>query len=83
MFLKDIDSGDLVRVCQTEDLFNPAKFEVLGQIQAGEEEQEATWFQKSQLVFPSGEPLPRCWQDVNYRIEAAGEETRAAPKVPR
>ncbi len=67
MFLKDTISGDLVRVDDLDLLFNPLKPTIIGRDQAGEEEQDAMTFIKGQLVFPSGEPLPRCWTDAHYR----------------
>ena len=39
----------------------------MAQIQAGEEEQPAESLKKSDLVFPSGENLPQCWLDSNYK----------------
>jgi hypothetical protein len=33
----------------------------------GEEMQDADKFPKSDLIFPSGEELPKCWLDVHYR----------------
>jgi hypothetical protein len=28
-------------------------------------------YPKSELMFPSGEPLPRCWIEPNYRLQVA------------
>ncbi|NJK69121.1 MAG: acetyltransferase [Microcoleus sp. SU_5_3] len=50
-----------------DGLISPAKNEVLGRNQAGEEEQEPANFPKGKLVFPSGEILPRCWTEENYK----------------
>jgi hypothetical protein len=33
----------------------------------GEELQEPHHFSKAELTFPSGEALPRCWVDAQYR----------------
>jgi hypothetical protein len=38
-----------------------------GRIQEGEEEQDIQPFPKQDLTFASGEDLPRCWLDPNYR----------------
>ena len=38
-----------------------------GRYHAGEEMQDAVAFKKSDLVFPSAEPLPRCWTDPRYK----------------
>jgi hypothetical protein len=67
MFLLHTSTGNLVRVDNLDELFNPARSRILGRDQAGEEEQDATWFSKEELMFPSGEPLPTCWTDANYR----------------
>jgi hypothetical protein len=48
-------------------LFDPFKAEVPGRLHVGEELQEPADFSKSDLVFPSGESLPRCWLDGHYK----------------
>jgi hypothetical protein len=50
-----------------EQLISPQEEQVMGQEQAGQEEQEPESFMKKDLVFPSGETLPRCWLDSNYK----------------
>ena len=67
MLLQEKESGDLVEILDIDGLISPALNEVLGRNQAGEEEQEPTKFPKSKLVFPSGEILPRCWTEANYK----------------
>lgn len=71
MFLQLKESGDLVKILDIQELFNPNIEVVHGQDQEGEEEQEPDAFKKEHLVFPSGERLPRCWIDANYRLEKA------------
>jgi hypothetical protein len=66
MFLIFQRSGDLIRVDDVIELMNPLSNYIWGRSQAGEEEQEFTMYAKSELMFPSGEALPRCWLDVNY-----------------
>jgi hypothetical protein len=58
----------LVEVTDVEALINPQEESILGRIQNGEEEQEPEKFPKSDLVFPSGEALPKCWFDANYKL---------------
>jgi hypothetical protein len=58
---------ELVEIVDMIDLINPLKKEVVVQIQVGEEEQPPETFGKSDLVFPSGENLPQCWVDSNYK----------------
>lgn len=67
MYLKDKNNGDLVEVVDTEALFDPNKSDIPGRYHAGEEMQEAASFAKADLVFPSGESLPKCWLDPAYK----------------
>lgn len=67
MFLEHRPSGDLVEVLTLEELYNPCRCEITGRLHAGEEMQDAEIFLKSELIFPSGESLPRCWIDARYR----------------
>ena len=67
MFLKERNSGDLVEVLSVSDLIDPFKETVPGRFHAGEELGEPQTFPKSDLLFPSGEPLPRCWVDPDYK----------------
>lgn len=67
MLLEHRPSGALVEVMTPEELYNPCRCEIIGRLQAGEEMQDPDTFLKSELIFPSGEPLPRCWFDAHYR----------------
>jgi hypothetical protein len=67
MILQAKDSGSMVEVLDIKELINPATDAIKGQDQLGQEEQDPTSYKKSNLVFPSGEALPRCWLDANYR----------------
>ena len=67
MFLKYKSSGDLVELLDVQNLYDPFKVEILGRFHAGEELQDPEMFQKSELIFPSGESLPRCWLDPDYQ----------------
>ena len=73
MFLKRKDADDLVKISDVEALFNPAESQINGQVQAGQNEQPPTSFQKGDLIFPSGESLPQCWTDANYRMNMPAE----------
>jgi hypothetical protein len=66
MYLKHI-TGSLVEVLEPAALSDPCRARVTGRLQAGEELQEPMEFAKSELAFPSGEALPRCWLDPGYR----------------
>lgn len=68
MFLKHNPSGDLIEVIDLVQMYDPLSKVVLGRFQAGEEVQEPEEFSKMDLVFPSGETLPRCWRDNQYRL---------------
>ena len=59
--------GSLIEIQDVEMLANPNEGEILGRIQSGEEEQDIAAYGKMNLMFLSGESLPRCWVDVNYR----------------
>ena len=67
MFVKDITNGNMVEVRDAGILVDPCQAQVEGRYHAGEELQEYTLFDKSRLVFPSGEGLPLCWRDPDYR----------------
>lgn len=67
MYLKHQATGDLVEVLDVALLFDPCALTLSGRLHAGEEMQDSATFNKSDLVFPSGEKLPRCWLDAHYR----------------
>ena len=67
MFLKRKSDGHLLEVLSINDMFNPIRSTVVGRLHYGEEMQDAETFPKSDLAFPSGEDLPRCWVDIHYR----------------
>lgn len=67
MFLMQKNSERLVEVLSLNDLFNPNHSEIVGRFHAGEEMQDAEKFDKTQMQFPSGEALPQCWLDSEYR----------------
>ena len=74
MFLQIKDSRDLVKIVDVQELFDPNIEIVHAQDQQGQEEQETDIYKKEELVFPSGEKLPRCWLDAKFR----GREAVAA-----
>ncbi len=61
MLLKHTSNRHLVEVLSLNDLFDPAHPTLVGRYNFGEEMPEPQWFRKAELVFPSGEALPRCW----------------------
>lgn len=67
MYLKDKKSGDLVEVLEPSSLVDPCCNSVKGCFHHGEELQDAEMFAKSNLAFPSGENLPQCWVNPNYK----------------
>ncbi|MDZ7661970.1 hypothetical protein [Thiohalophilus sp.] len=67
MYLKHSKNGDLVEVIDLGGLFDPFVADVSGRYHAGEEMQDTQSFTKQELIFPSGEALPRCWVDANYK----------------
>ena len=67
MFLKTRQDDSLLEVLNLQQLFDPFAASVQGRLHAGEEMQDAEAFLKADLLFPSGEPLPRCWLDSAYK----------------
>jgi len=57
----------MVEVENFIDLINLNIEEVIGRYQEGEEVQDPNKINKQDLVFLSGEDLPRCWSDPHYR----------------
>lgn len=67
MFLKQRSNGHLLEVVNIHELFSVFHEEIVACDQVGEEMQEPECFKKDDLVFLSGEELPRCWTDPHYR----------------
>ncbi|MCU7796240.1 MAG: acetyltransferase [Candidatus Thiodiazotropha sp. (ex Semelilucina semeliformis)] len=67
MFLMQKNSEKLVEVLSLTDLFNPNHGQIVGRFHAGEEMQDAESFAKDDMKFPSGEVLPKCWLDPQYK----------------
>ena len=67
MLLKEKHNGHMVEILNLLDLMNLNRDKVLGSYQEGEEQQDPESFRKTDLVFLSGEELPRCWTDPHYR----------------
>ncbi len=67
MFLKERTSGHMTEVLSFVDLMNLNCDEVIGRYQEGEEVQDPMKIKKTNLIFLSGEELPKCWTDPHYR----------------
>ena len=67
MYLQHRQTGKMIEVLSVNDLYNPMHETLIGRYHYGEEAQEPERFDKSDLLFCSGEDLPRCWTDVHYR----------------
>jgi hypothetical protein len=67
MLLKERQTSHMVEVLSWIDLINLNCDEVVGRYQEGEDVQEPKRFKKTDLIFLSGEELPRCWTDPHYR----------------
>lgn len=78
MYLLHKPSNNLVEILNPQELWNPFLEKVDGRFHAGEELQDPELFTKSHLVFPSGESLPLCWLDSEYRIHLAKNDKVAA-----
>ncbi|MGF1488035.1 MAG: acetyltransferase [Prochloraceae cyanobacterium] len=68
MFLQDKVSRDLIEILTPEQLYDPCQNHIIGRSHSGEEMQDPQTFFKRELNFPSGESLPLCWLDPNYRL---------------
>ncbi|NJL78367.1 MAG: acetyltransferase [Richelia sp. RM2_1_2] len=67
MFLQLKNDGELIKVSDVQQLINPNADSIEAKQQRGQEEQPLESFKKANLVFPSGESLPRCWMDADYK----------------
>ena len=67
MLLKNKQDEGLIQIAQLDELIDPFQDKVTGKIQAGQNEQPPEPFNKKDLVFPSGESLPECWVNSEYR----------------
>ena len=67
MLLRQKSTGHMLEVLDIVELMNLNHKDVPGRIQEGEEQQDTARYKKTDLVFLSGEPLPRCWTDPHYR----------------
>ena len=71
MYLKHTPSGDLVEVVDLPDVINPHSPTIRARAYTGDIVQRAENFLKTELAFPSGEPLPICWIDGHYNEHLA------------
>ena len=71
MLLQKKENGTLIEIQDLIGTIDPNQMELMGRVQSGEEEQEPELVQKQNLIFPSGESLPRCWIDPDYRQHQA------------
>jgi hypothetical protein len=69
MLLQKKENGTLVEIQNILEVISPNQTEVMVRVQAGEEEQDPEAVSKKNLIFPSGESLPRCWFDAEYQKE--------------
>ncbi|MEB3306143.1 MAG: acetyltransferase [Cyanobacteriota bacterium] len=69
VFLKvqDDNGFGIVEILDLKGLFDPFSLVVKGILHGGEELQDAQDYPKSDLIFPSGESLPRCWRHPEYQ----------------
>lgn len=70
MFLKHSRTGEIVKAMEPRALFDPLVESIQARSQASEDMIDIA-YTKSELLFPSGEPLPLCWRDSRYREHAA------------
>lgn len=67
MLLAEKSTGHLIEVLDVPALVDPMEATVKCSLHYGEEAQDPEQFDKAGLKFPSGESLPLCWMEPNYR----------------
>lgn len=67
MLLQNKENGTLVEIMDIQEVMSPTHDEIMVRVQDGQEEQDPESIQKQSLIFPSGESLPLCWLDADYR----------------
>ncbi|MGA7952119.1 MAG: acetyltransferase [Gloeobacterales cyanobacterium] len=80
MFLSHKAHHEIIEVLNLQELFDPLKDKIRGRFHAGEELQDPEAFSKSELEFPSGEPLPQCWINAHYRENPEPQTKKVAMK---
>ena len=68
MYVKNRKNSDLAQVEKLLELTDPNLKTVTVHYFSGGEVGEPESAEKADLVFPSGEELPKCWFDPHYRI---------------
>lgn len=61
MYLKYIQTGELIEIIDLQDVIDPSALMVRARRYLDDRMQRAEFFVKTELVFPSDEPLPLCW----------------------
>ena len=61
------ETGKMVEVLGMGDMIDPFQAQIVGRYHAGEEMPAPAPFMQTDLIFPSGEALPACWLDPDYR----------------
>ncbi len=67
MLLQEKKTGHLIEVLDLKEVFDPFEKTFTGALDYGEERSDPQKFDKEAVVFPSGEALPLCWRDPQYR----------------
>ena len=67
MLLRQRKSGHMVEIMNLLELINLNNDEVTGCFQEGEGVLAPKTFKKNDLIFLSGEALPKCWVNPHYR----------------
>ncbi|ANV87542.1 acetyltransferase [Picosynechococcus sp. PCC 7117] len=78
MFLNHAPEQVLIEVLNLHELWDPFKTKVWARAHAGEEMQDPEFYPKAELLFPSGESLPKAWIDPHYRANVPMPEHLSA-----
>ena len=80
MFLNHAPEKVLIEVLNLHELWDPFKTQVWARAHAGEEMQDPEFYPKAELIFPSGESLPKAWIDPHYRANVPMPEHLSAAR---
>lgn len=74
MFLREEKSRHLFEVAFLSDLFNPLQPKVLGGFHSGSQSRSLLLSEQQNIVYPTGDCLPRCWSDGRPSLNDSDDE---------
>jgi len=67
MFLRQMTSSELIEAIDVMSIVNPSCSTFVARTYLNDEMADVKRYNKQEMMFPSGEPLPRCWLEPGYR----------------